>query len=38
MEKANKYSHIIGYVIGGVVIVVLIYLIYKVVSHKSKKQ
>ena len=38
MEKANKYSHIIGYVIAGVVIVVLIYLIYKVVSHKSKKQ
>ena len=38
MEKANQYSHIIGYAIGGLVVLVLIYLIYKVASHQSKKQ
>ena len=36
MEKANQYSHIIGYVIAAAVVLVVVYLIYKVVSHKSK--
>lgn len=36
MEKANEYSHLIGYGIIAIVVLVLAYLIYKVWSHKSR--
>lgn len=35
MAKANEYSHIIGYFILAAVALVVVYLIYKVVSHKK---